>query len=208
MKLYPDVPGRRAATLALDAATVLAVLLFAWLGTVVHDGVEELTAVSSGVQQVGGDVEGAFRDAGEAVGGAPIVGGDIQDALQDAGARTGGEAAAAGREGEERIRSLADLLGWLTFLVPAGLLLSRALPPRIEQVRRMSAARRVLRTGAGGLDHLLAQRAAFGLPYATLLRHTTDPLGDLHAGRFDGLVAAVLEDAGLRETASWRGSRA
>lgn len=208
MKLYPDVPGRRATTIALDAATILAVLLFAWLGTVVHDGVEELTAVSTGVQQVGGDVQGAFQDAGKAVGGAPIVGGDIRDALEDAGASTGGRAAAAGREGDQKIRSLATLLGWLTFLVPAGLLLSRALPPRVEQVRRMAAARRVLQRGSGDLDHLLAQRAAFGLPYATLLRHTADPLGDLQAGRFDGLVAAVLEDAGLRGSASWRGSRA
>src|SRR5918994_594037 len=60
MKLYPDVPGRRATTIALDVATLLAVLLFAWLGTVVHDGVEELIVVSNGVQTVGGDVEGAF----------------------------------------------------------------------------------------------------------------------------------------------------
>jgi len=208
MKLYPDVSGRRATTLALDAATVLAVVLFAWLGTVVHDGVEELTAVSTGVQRVGADVEGAFRDAGEAVGGAPLVGGDIRDALRDAGRDTGGEAAAAGREGDQKIRALADLLGWLTFLLPAGLLLSRALPPRVEQVRRMTAARRVLRGGDGELDHLLAQRAAFGLPYATLLRHTKDPLGDLQVGRLDGLVAAVLEDAGLRGSASSRGSRA
>ena len=208
MKLYPDVPGRRASTIALDLATLLAVLLFAWLGTVVHDGVEELTVVSTGVQTVGGDVEGAFRDAGEAVGGAPIVGGDVREALEDAGAGTGGQAAAAGREGGQKIRALADLLGWLTFLVPAGLLLSRTLPPRVEQVQRMTAARRVLQSGTGDLDHLLAQRAAFGLPYATLLRHTKDPLGDLHAGRFDGLVAAILEDAGLRGSASWRGSRA
>ena len=208
MKLYPDVPRLRTTTIALDAATILAVLLFAWLGTVVHDGVEELTAVSSGVQQVGGDVQGAFEDAGDAVGGAPLVGGDLRDALRDAGSETGGQAAAAGRDGEERIRSLADLLGWLTFLVPAGLLLSRALPPRVAQVRRMSAAQRVLQGGSGDLTQLLAQRAAFGLPYATLLRHTKDPLGDLQAGRHDGLVAAVLEDAGLRETASWRGSRA
>ena len=208
MKLYPDVPRLRATTIALDVATILAVLLFAWLGTVVHDGVEELTAISSGVQQVGGDVQGAFENAGDAVGGAPLVGGDLRDALRDAGSETGGQAAAAGRDGEERIRSLADLLGWLTFLVPAGLLLSRALPPRVDQVRRMSAARRILQGGSGDVTQLLAQRAAFGLPYGTLLRHTKDPLGDLQAGRLDGLVAAVLEDAGLRDSASWRGSRA
>jgi hypothetical protein len=201
MKLYPDVPGRRAATIALDAAAVLAVVLFAWLGTVVHDAVEEITAVSTGVQQVGADVEGAFADAGDAVGGAPIVGGDVRDALRGAGESTGGRAAAAGRDGEEKIRRLADLLGWLTFLVPAALLLSRAVPPRVEHVRRMTAAERVLNRGDRDLDALLAQRAAFGLPYATLLRHTQDPLGDLQAGRLDGLVAAVLDDAGLRRRA-------
>ena len=49
---------------------------------------------------------------------------------------------------------------------------------------------------------LLARRAAFGLPYCVLLRHTRDPLGDLAAERYDGLVAAALEDAGLRRVPS------
>ena len=39
MRLYPDLPARRTATVAGDAAVLLAVLVFAWLGTVVHDGV-------------------------------------------------------------------------------------------------------------------------------------------------------------------------
>lgn len=199
MRFYPDVPRRRAATLASDVAVVLLVALFAWLGVVVHDSVEQLTAVSEGVQSVGGTVEDAFTRAGDAVGGAPVVGGPVRDALRDAGAGTGGEAAAAGRDGERSIRRLADLLGWLTFAIPALLLLSRVGPSRVEQVRRLTAADRVLR----GHDdparrRLLAQRAAFGLPYAALARHTRDPLGDLDAGRLDALVAAAREDAGLR----------
>ena len=199
MRLYPDLPRRRAITAGLDLATVLAVALFAWLGFFVHDAVEELTAVSDGVQQVGGTVEGAFGRAGEAVGGAPIVGGTLRDALRDAGSGTGGEAVAAGRSGERSIVRLANVLGWLTFLIPSLLLLSRAVPPRVEQVRRLTAAERVLRL-SDDVEHqrLLAQRAAFGLPYSTLLRHTPDPLGDLAAGRLDRLVAAVREDAGLR----------
>jgi hypothetical protein len=114
MKLYPDLP-RRARDDRRRRRLVLAVLLFAWLGMKVHDGVEELLPVSQGVQSAGRSVEGALNDAGEAVGGAPVVGGDLREALQDAGRGTGGEAAAAGREGEEGIRSLANLLGWLTF---------------------------------------------------------------------------------------------
>jgi hypothetical protein len=199
MRFYPDVPARRTATLAADAAVVLLVVLFAWLGVVVHDAVEELTSVSDGVQRVGGTVEDAFDRAGDAVGGAPIVGAPVGDALRDAGAGTGGEAVAAGRQGEESIRGLADLLGWLTFGVPALLVLSRALPPRVGQVRRLTAAAGALRDpGDPERRRLLAQRAAFGLPYATLARHTRDPLGDLAAGRLDPLVAAAREDAGLR----------
>jgi hypothetical protein len=41
-------------------------------------------------------------------------------------------------------------------------------------------------------------RAAFSLPYGQLLQYTRDPLGDLEDGRYDALVAAALEDAGLR----------
>ena len=198
MRLYPDLPRRRATTVAGDAALLLAVLLFAWLGTVVHGAVEDLTVVSRGVEDAGSSVEGALGRAGDAVGGAPIVGGQLGDALRDAGAGTGGRAAATAREGDERIRALADLGGWLTFLLPTALLLSRALPPRVGQVRRLTAASRVLRAPADDERRLLlAQRAAFGLPFATLLRHTPDPLGDLAAGRLDGLVAAVREDAGL-----------
>jgi hypothetical protein len=198
MRLYPDLSRPRTRTIAADAAVVLTVIVFAWLGTFVHDSVEELLPVSQGVQDAGRSVEGALNRAGDAVGGAPVVGGDVKEALQDAGRGTGGEAVAAGREGEEGIRSLANVLGWLTFLVPSGLLLSRTLPPRIAQVRRLTAASQVLALP----DHperrlLLAQRAAFGLPYTTLLRHTRDPLGDLAAGRIDPLIAAVREDAGL-----------
>ena len=202
MKLYPDLSRRRAATLAADAALVLTVLLFAWIGATVHDAVEDLTAVSEGVQEVGGSVEGAFRQAGDAVGAAPIVGGQVGDALRGAGESTGGRAVQAGRDGQESILSLADLLGWLFFAVPTLLLVSRFLPPRVEQVRKLTAASRVL--GGDVSDErraLLARRAAFGLPYATLLRYTDDPMGDLAAGRLGPLLAAVREDAGLRRDA-------
>jgi hypothetical protein len=45
---------------------------------------------------------------------------------------------------------------------------------------------------------LLAMRAAFGLSYGALLAYTRDPLGDLADGRYDPLVAAALDDAGIR----------
>jgi hypothetical protein len=84
-------------------------------------------------------------------------------------------------------------------LVPAVLLLVQVLPQRVAQVRRMAVAEQVL-SGADPRhrNRLLAQRAAFGLAYDQLTRHSADPLGDLHQGRLDGLIAALFEDAGLR----------
>jgi hypothetical protein len=69
----------------------------------------------------------------------------------------------------------------------------------VRQVRRLNAAAKVLHDPAElGRREQLAARAAYGLPYATLLRYTSDPLGDLAAGRHDALVRAALEEEGLR----------
>ncbi len=63
----------------------------------------------------------------------------------------------------------------------------------------MTAAGRVLHASTQEPDRrLIAQRAAFALPYQQLLRHTTDPLGDLATGHYEPLIAAIFEDAGLR----------
>jgi hypothetical protein len=199
MRLYPTVLRRRAATLARDLLVLAFLLVLAWLGLWVHDAIDALAVLGRGVQDAGASVQGGFDAAAETVAGAPVVGGELGDALRDAGRATGGEAAELGRDGEESVHDAADLLGWVTFLVPAVLLLSRVLPERVAQVRALTAADRVLRGGDDPVRRaLLAERAAFGLPYATLLRHTRDPIGDLADGRFDALVAAVREDAGLR----------
>jgi hypothetical protein len=52
--------------------------------------------------------------------------------------------------------------------------------------------------GSRERQRVIAMRAAFALPYGQLLEYTRDPLGDLAAERYDGLVAAALDDAGLR----------
>ena len=199
MRFYPDLPRRRASTLAADVLVLVLLGLFAWLGLLVHATVDELATLGQGVQDAGRAVEGGLGDAADAVGDAPLVGGSLEEALRSAGRDTGGEATALGVEGEEAAHDAATVLGWVTFLAPAILLITRWLPTRIAQVRALTAAHRVL---AAPEDperrRLLAERAAFGLPYATRLRHTRDPRGDLAANRLDPLVAAAREDAGLR----------
>ncbi|MBA2475993.1 MAG: hypothetical protein H0V40_08595, partial [Actinobacteria bacterium] len=120
-----------------------------------------------------------------------------------AGESTGGGTAELGERGADAARRLADVLGVIVFGLPAAFLLERWLPGRIDQVRRLTAASRVLDGSADPTRRrLLAMRAAFSLPYGQLLRYTRDPLGDLAAERYDPLVAAALDDAGLRPRAA------
>lgn len=199
MRLYPDQPGRRLDLIARDLATLLALVLFAKLALEVHDAVDRLAVLGEGVENAGTAVSGGFDTAADAVDGTPLVGDELGDALRGAGEGSGGEVADLGRGGAGAAHDLADLLGLVFFLLPAVVLLLWALPPRVRQVRRLNAAARVLRDpGSPEREELLAARAAFGLPYGTLLRYTDDPIGDLQAGRHEALVRAELEQAGLR----------
>lgn len=221
MRLYPSLPRRRTATLAGDLAVVALVVLFAVLGKLVHDAVFEMTTLGRGVQDAGmtlddstrdavGAVRGGLDRAAGAVQGAPVIGGPVADGLRGGAAeatrgieREATQAAtdviAVGREGEQRVVEAANVLGWTTFLVPLVLVLARFVPPRVAQVRQLTAAQAVLADPGDDPERsrVLAERAAFGLPYATLVRHTRDPLGDLLSGDHAPLHAALGEDAGL-----------
>jgi hypothetical protein len=190
MRLYPELRGPRARALAADVVSIALLLVFAWAGLKVHDAVDRLAVLGEGVQATGGAVQ---------VDGTPVVGDDLAEGLRSAGEGSGGEVAGLGEEGEESTHDLANVLGFVTFALPSLLLLTRWLPGRVSQVRRLRAASEVLgERVTEERRRLVASRAAFSLPYGQLLAYTRDPLGDLEDGRYDALVAAALEDAGLR----------
>jgi hypothetical protein len=217
MRLYPASPTGLSRTFAGDVAVVLALVLFAWFGFKVHDGIAELGAVGRGIQDSGRAiastgaettraVDGAFADVAGRVNGVPIVGGDLAGALRgvpsgatrpvrETTAEQGARLVAAGRDTEQKTYELATLAGWLTFLIPALLLLSRTVPPRVRQVVRMTQAQSMLQSAP---EHILAARAAYSLSYRVLGRYTPDPFGDLAAERHDRLIAALADDAGVR----------
>jgi hypothetical protein len=199
MRIYPDIPRRRLNVAARDALVAALVAFFAWAGFAVHDAVDQLAILGTGVREAGSSVEGAFDTAADNVEGAPLVGGTLGDALRGAGEGTGGNVADAGRAGENAVHRLATILGLTTFVIPTLLLLLRYVPTRIDLVRRLTAADRVLRPDASPeRRQAVAMRAAFSLPYGQLLEFTRDPLGDLVEERYDPLIAAALDDAGLR----------
>ncbi len=198
MKLYPSVPARRRRTIVRDLAVLAALLFFAWLGVQAHDAVDTLTVLGSGVEQAGTSVQGGLDSLAGVVGGLPMLGDKLAGALKGAGAGTGGQLADLGRQGIQTVHDLALKVGLLVFAIPAFFVLLIALPGRVRQVRRLTAASVVLSHPDDVERHrLMAMRAAFSLPYGVLLCYTRDPLGDLVAGRFDALVAAALDDAGI-----------
>jgi hypothetical protein len=199
MHLYPELRRPKARALVGDLVAVVLLVLFAWAGLKVHGAVDRLAVLGEGVQASGGVVEDGFNAAADAVDGTPVVGGEIADGLRSAGEGSGGEVVELGEQGEEGAHDLANVLGFVTFALPALIVLAVWLPGRIGQFRQLRAASQVL--GDQGTEErrrLLAMRAAFSLPYGQLLAYTRDPLGDLEGGRYDALVAAALEDAGLR----------
>jgi hypothetical protein len=202
MRLYPDTPDDRGRAVARDALVLLTLFVLAWLALKVHNAVDELAVLGTGVRDSGEVVQDGFESAGDAVEGVPVVGGEVGDALRDAGQGTGGEVAEAGREGEERVHDLADLLGLLMFALPASILLVTTLPGRIRQVRELNASERLLDISSEERRRLIAMRAALSLPARELARHTRDPIGDLAEGRYEPLIAAAYDEAGLRPPAA------
>jgi hypothetical protein len=199
MKLYPSQPAARRRTLTGDLLALLLILLFAVLGLKVYDAVDGLAVLGTGVKDAGGAVTEGFGAAGEAVSGAPLVGDELGDALGQAGEATGGPVEEAGREGEDAVHDLALLLGLLVFVLPTAVYLWQVGPRRLRQIRTLTATGRAL---SGELTparrQALAMRAAFGLPFGQLLRHTQDPIGDFVADRYDPLLDALFEDAEVR----------
>jgi hypothetical protein len=199
VRLYPDIAARRAAAILSDLLVLVLLVLLAWLGLKVHDAVAALASVPRGVSDGGSALQRGLESAGEAVGDAPVVGEPLAGALRDAGAGTGGLLAEAGREGEDDVNDLADLLGAVVFLLPTVVVLARYVPSRITAARRLTAAARTIGPVlTPERERTLAMRAAYGLPYERLVRYTRDPLGDLEHGRYEPLVAAALDEAGLR----------
>jgi hypothetical protein len=202
MRLYPDLPVRRAATLGRDLLTLLLFVLLALLALQVRDAVNRVAVVGEGVHDAGSSIQDGFDSAADAVDDTPLVGGEVADGLRGAGEGTGGNVADLGSRGESEIHRLADLLALVTFLLPAFFLFAKVVPERVDEVRRLTSAARVLRDPSDlERRRFVAMRAVFSLPYGELLRFTDDPIGDLRAERYEGLVKAAFEDVGLRPPA-------
>ncbi|MDA0182762.1 hypothetical protein OJ997_20790 [Solirubrobacter phytolaccae] len=216
MRLYPASATARTRTATRDLVIVALLIVFAWTGMKVHDGILELTSVGRSIQDSGraisattrntaSAVDGAFADAGSAVNGIPLVGEQLggtlrqapagaTSALRSTGDEQGGRIVRLGVEQVEKTETASNWAGWLVFGLPSLVLLVWFLPGRVRLVRAMHTAHRTLTDAP---EHILAARAAYNLDYATLRRYTKDPFGDLAAGRHAALIKALRAESGL-----------
>jgi len=201
LRLYPEVPSRRRAMITRDVLYLLLVAFFIWCGVKIYQAVDHLSALGTAVSDAGTSIQDGFGSAARAVGGVPLVGDSLAHALSGAGSGTGGNLVSLGQQGADDIHRLAMLAGLVVAVLPTLVLVLAVLPGRLRQIKALAAAGTVLGDLSDpNLRRLVASRAAFSLPYGVLLDYTRDPLGDLAAGRYDRLVAAALNEAGLRDT--------
>ena len=198
VKLYPEVADRRRERIARDVAVLLMLLFLVWMGRSVYQRIDSITVLATGVSSAGDSVQTGFGAVAGAVESVPVIGDNLASALQSSGEATGGNVADLGAQGAEAIHRTALLIGLLTFLIPAILLVGLTLPDRVRGIRQMSLAGQFLEgERSPERDRILAMRAVFNLDVDHLLEYCADPVGDLIAGRHDQLIEALFADAGL-----------
>lgn len=198
MKLYADTPGRRAPQLAADLLVVLWIVLWAWVGLVVHDTTMALAAPGRQVESSATDLADGLAGAGAVVGDVPLVG-DGARAPFDQAAEASRSLAGSGRASVDAVERLALWLGLAVVLIPTLVVVGFYGPLRWRFVREATAGSRFVDTTAD-LD-LFALRALTHQPLHVLARISDDPAGAWR-GRDPDVVLALaeleLKDCGLR----------
>ena len=196
-------PSRRTVRM-LDAVAVASLALFVLLGVLVGIQLGRLSALGVALD----DAATALDQAGSALQGVarvPLVGGQVTG-LADSVVATAASVRAGGQEAVTAVRALAVLGGIAVALLPLPVLLAY-LPFRIGRARALRELQRELAEPDPGLVAQLAHRAAVGIHYPRLRAVSTDPWGDLAAGRHEALAAAELTRLGITLTSA-SGSRA
>ncbi|GAB3668104.1 hypothetical protein GCM10027596_38270 [Nocardioides korecus] len=197
LKLYADLPARRALQIVGDVGVVLWTWLWITLAGRVRSATLELRGPGTRIDSSATDLARRLEDAGRTVSGIPLVGDGVRKPFEGAGSAAEG-LAGAGRAQVQAVELLAHWLGLVVALVPI-LLLWAYLPPRLAFVRRATAGRRFLDSGAD-LD-LFALRAMAHQPLHVLAKLDDDPAGAWRRGDRDvvGRLASLeLRSVGLR----------
>jgi hypothetical protein len=202
IKIWSELRVARLKEQVADLATLIWVVfwgsivwqLFVFLSSFAEAG----RAVRTGGQAM---AQGG-ANLGESLAGLPLVGSQVRDLATAAFVGASRPLSDFGTELEQFIFVVALVLALLLALVTMTPWLTRYLPWRVERLRKVRAAHRVIRSAPdvseAQITRALAMRAVSRLDFTTLLEYTPDPLGDWATGRHDRLARAELASSGLR----------
>lgn len=198
MKLYADLPGRRAAQVLSDFFMLAWVVLWVWLARKVYDATMLLAEPGRRLEGAGSGFRGKMNGAGDAVDNLPFMQDRLADPLRNV-AGVGTSIEDAGRQLVDAVSRLAFALELVTALVPIVLMTCLWLYLRGRFVIRAAAAQRLIDEDSD-LD-LFALRAMAHQPMRKLARVTPDPAGAWRRGdtaQIRELALLELRDSGLR----------
>ena len=194
MTLYADTPGRRTFQLIVDLLFVAWLVMWVWIGLVVHDETMALAAPGRQTDESASAMAGQLRDAGGELDDVPIIGNEVATPFDKAADASDG-LAAAGRSSVEAVERLAFVLGLSIALIPLLVVMAFYLPGRLRFIREATAGRRFI-DSADDLD-LFALRALTHQPMRVLAKVSDDPAGDWR--RRDPEVVRRLAELELRD---------
>lgn len=198
MKLYSDLPGRRAAQVSSDVFAVAWVVVWVLVGRYVHDAVQGLAGAADRLTGAGTSLGGNMTGAAEQLARLPLLGDEVRRPFDNA-AVTGAQLAQAGRDLHAAVDRMSWVLGVAAAAVPILLLVGTWLALRLRFARRATAARRFVDAQAD-LD-LFALRAMSRQPMHKLAAISDDPAGAWRRRDLDvvwRLAVLELRSSGLR----------
>ena len=194
MKLYADTPARRIFQLVVDLLFVAWLVMWVWIGLVVHDGTMALAAPGRQTDESASAMAGQLRDAGGRLDDVPLIGDEVATPFDKAADASDG-IAAAGRSSVEAVERLAFVLGLSIALIPILVVTAFYLPGRLRFIREATAGLRFI-DSADDLD-LFALRALTNQPMRVLAKVSGDPAGDWR--RRDPAVVRRLAELELKD---------
>lgn len=196
-KLYADHPTRFVRQLITDALFLCWLLIWVWLGNVVHDGTLALADPGQRVESSATSLADSMSEAGGVLDDLPIVGDSAATPFDKASAASE-SLAEAGRAEVRAVERLAFWLGLTIALIPILVVAAFYLPGRIRFVREATAGQKFVDDAAD--EELFALRAMANQPLHVLARLSSDPVGAWRRGDRDttrALAALEMRTVGL-----------
>ena len=194
MKLYADTARRRTFQIVVDLMFVAWLVMWVWIGLVVHDGTMALAAPGRQTDESASAMAGQLRDAGGRLDDVPLIGDEVATPFDKAADASDG-LAAAGRSSVEAVEKLAFVLGLSIALIPILVVMAFYVPGRLRFIREATAGLRFI-DSADDLD-LFALRALTNQPMRVLAKVSGDPAGDWR--RRDPAVVRRLAELELKD---------